>query len=114
MPVKLQPTFQTAEADIDSIVSFFDRRDPLVFYSRANVPVMLSVMSIHPDAPEQDAFTMLSPDALFNFSIWKSLSGRDKNSLHQHNYFEFMFCTARCIKLSKTGAICTSPAAPAC
>lgn len=91
MPVKPQPTFQTAEADIDSIVSFFDRRDPLVFYSRANVPVMLSVMSIHPDAPEQDAFTMLSPDALFNFSIRKSLSGWDKNSMHQHNYFEFMY-----------------------
>lgn len=91
MPVQINPTMQSSTGDIDRVVSFYDSGDPMSFYSHANVPLMMTIMAIHPDDPESNVFSILSPAGQFNCAVRRSLSGRDKNSMHQHNNFEFMY-----------------------
>lgn len=91
MPVQINPTMQSTTGDIDRVVSFYDSGNPMSFYSHANVPLMMTIMAIHPDDPESNVFSILSPAGQFNCAVRRALTGRDKNSMHQHNNFEFMY-----------------------
>ena len=91
MPVQIHPTMKSRTGDIDRVVSFYDSGDPMSFYSHANVPLMMTIMAIRADDPDNNVFSILSPAGQFNCAVRRSLSGRDKNSMHQHNNFEFMY-----------------------
>lgn len=115
MPVQINPTMQSSTGDIDRVVSFYDSGDPMSFYSHANVPLMMTIMAIHPDDPESNVFSILSPTGQFNCAVRRSLSGRDKNSMHQHNNFEFMYILrGHMYQIVEASAISTYRTAAAC
>lgn len=91
MEISLTPTLAGGKNNINEIVSFHTSSDPTVFYQETNVPFMLVLMAIHPEDPNGNVVSIFTPEAQFNYPISTSIKGRKKDSMHQHNCFEFTY-----------------------
>ncbi|HHW49254.1 MAG TPA: AraC family transcriptional regulator [Clostridiaceae bacterium] len=91
MAITIEPTFQNGTRNIDEIISFYGPNELLTFYQKINVPFVMVIMSNHPSDPENNVFSVFSPDSQFNCVSRKSLKGRREDSMHQHDYFELMY-----------------------
>lgn len=91
MSISINPSLKSGENTIDKFISFRDTADSSTFYQEFNTPFMIHLLTIHPDDLEGSVFSAFTPDSQFNGSISESIKGRSKNSMHQHNCFEFTY-----------------------
>ena len=91
MPISITPGLKSNGTDLDNIISFRDTPDPSTFYQQIHTPFMILLMAIHPDDLNGSVYSVFTPEAQFNGSISQSIKGRSKNSMHQHNCFEFTY-----------------------
>ncbi len=91
MAISINPTFQGGKDNINKIISFHQSGDPLTYYQEMNIPFMIVITANHPEDPDNSVFSIFTPDSQYNCVTRKALKGRDKDSMHQHNYFEFMY-----------------------
>lgn len=91
MAISINPTFQGGKDNINKIISFHHSSNPLTYYQEMNIPFMIVITSNHPEDPDNNVFSIFTPDSQYNCVTKKALKGRSKDSLHQHNYFEFMY-----------------------
>ena len=91
MPISITPGLKSDGTNLDHIISFHDTQDPFTFYQQINTTFMILLMSIHPDDLNGSVYSVFTPEAQFNGSISQSIKGRSKNSMHQHNCFEFTY-----------------------
>ena len=91
MSISINPSLKSGENTIEKFISFRDTADSSTFYQEINTPFMIHLLTIHPDDLEGSVFSAFTPDSQFNGSITESIKGRSKNSMHQHNCFEFTY-----------------------
>ena len=91
MSAIVHPAFEKEYESIENIISFQNGNMANYFYQQINVPFMIAVMAIHPEDMDHNAFTLFTPESQFNIPIHKALSGRGKQTMHQHNIFEFTY-----------------------
>lgn len=91
MAITLHPSLATGSETIDTVMSFHDGLFSGAFYQEINSPFTLSIMSVHPEDSGLNAFSTFTADSQFNLPLRTGVTGRSKQSLHQHNYFEFTY-----------------------
>lgn len=91
MSITVKPTFCSGKKDINQIIRFHDSADPKVFYQEILVPFMLMLMTVSKDHSQKSVISVHTPDAQFSFTPGNSIQGRNANSQHQHNCFEFTY-----------------------
>lgn len=91
MAIILNPTIQSKNTNIHNFLTFHGSENPTLFYQDVNVPFSLMLVSCHPTDSENSVISFFTPDAQFNFVPDLSFKKLKKNSMHQHNHFEFMY-----------------------
>lgn len=77
--------------DISKVFSFHDSQNPYVYYQESNVSFALTIFACHPENHEESVISLFTPEMQFNYVPPLSLRDRVRNSMHQHNHFEFMY-----------------------
>ncbi len=90
MSISINPAVKKGEKTLNSLISFRDNNDSFSFHQETTLPFMVTLMSIHPDSMDTSALSVFTPEAQFNIPVL-SVKGRSKNSMHQHNSFEFTY-----------------------
>ena len=90
MSISIDSTVKNGNQTLESLVSFRENKDSFSFYQEANTPFMITLMSIHPDSIDTSALSVFTPESQFNIPI-QGVKGRSRNSMHQHNSFEFNY-----------------------
>lgn len=90
MSIFIDSTVKKGNQMLENLVSFRENKDSFSFHQEVNVPFMITLMSIHPDALDASALSVFTPESQFNIPL-HGIKGRSKNSMHQHNSFEFTY-----------------------
>lgn len=91
MEITIHPTFSSGDKELNQVISFHNSKDPLVFYQEILVPFMLMLMRVDVAYPERSTLSICVPGANFSLSPTRSIQGRQPDSQHQHNCFEFTY-----------------------
>lgn len=87
----IETTIQSENSDINQILSFHDSNSPQIFFQNSNAPFALNIMNCHPNEAEPVIMSTLLPGSQFNYTINPEIKSMKRNSMHQHNHFEFMY-----------------------
>ena len=87
----IETTIQSENSDINQILSFHDSSNPQIFFQNSNAPFALNIMNCHPNETEPVIMSTLLPGSQFNYTINPEIKSMKRNSMHQHNHFEFMY-----------------------
>lgn len=91
MSISIHPTFQGGATSIEDIISFRQSQISSEFYQESTAPFAITLMTCHPDNHEEDVYSVFVPNGQFNGSMRNAIHGRAEQSMHQHNYFEFVY-----------------------
>lgn len=90
MPISVNPAVKKGKDELDKIISFRDSKTSASFYQGMNAPFTIVIMAVHPEAKSESAVSIFTPDSQFNVPA-DAIKGRNQNSMHQHNCFEFTY-----------------------
>ena len=75
----------------EDIIAFHSTGNEAVFYQESLVPFFLMLMSVQAAHPEKTFFSLYTPESQLLVPSAASIKGRERQSQHQHNCFEFTY-----------------------
>ena len=87
----IESAVKSNRSDINQVFSLHDSGNPLIFSQNSNAPFALNIMNCRPAEDNSVIMSTLFPGSQLNYSINPEIKNQRKNSMHQHNYFEFMY-----------------------
>ena len=91
MKIQLDTIQLAGKQRFEDIVAFHSSDDGSVFFQESRVPFFLMLMSVKAGSPEKTCFSVYTPQSQILVPSGTYISGRNRNSQHQHNCFEFTY-----------------------
>lgn len=91
MNITFDPTQLAGEQQYKDIVAFHGKGNGDVFVQESLVPFFLMLMNVRAAHPEQTSFSLYTPTSQLYAASASGIKGRNRESQHQHNCFEFTY-----------------------